>query len=52
MNCKLHDRMYEFEDYFLDMLFEPGSFTSKLTDYQSRLDDGNWQDDEIAPPAG
>ncbi|MDE7177055.1 MAG: hypothetical protein K2O59_04505 [Lachnospiraceae bacterium] len=46
---KLHDKLYEFEDYFRDMCFEQGTATYELIKCQSKYND-LWIDDEAPRP--
>lgn len=47
---KLHDMLYDFGDYFLDMLFEPESAVGSWIKCQVSLGKGNWQDDVVSRP--
>ena len=48
-NKKLHDRLYDFGDYFSDMLFEEGTSAGEFIKCQSKMDN-DWQDDVIDRP--
>ncbi len=48
---KLIDRVYQFEDFFSDMRFNPGSKTQEFISVQSKMNDTDeWQDDFVDLP--
>lgn len=47
---ELHDRLYDFDEYFLDMLFDPESLVGGLMKCQEKLDDGKWPDSFVERP--
>lgn len=49
-DLRLIERLYDLGDYFLDMLFEPGSTVDSLIRCQSMTDGGEWKDDAVARP--
>ena len=47
---RLCDKVYEFEELFSDMRFQPGSITGDFVSVQSKAENGNWEDDVIDLP--
>lgn len=48
---ELHDRLYDFDKYFLDMLFDPESLVGALMRCQEKLDNGSWMDSFMERPS-
>ena len=46
----LCDRVYDYEEYFADMMFQPGSVTGDYVACESQSVDGNWVDDTTDVP--